>query len=80
MCRSSKCLNIVANTCGNVIMEKAIQSCRMGDIEAGEGISAALGKHPIFPAMIIRMITAGEQTGKIDDMLERDRRLSGRRN
>ena len=40
-------------------------------IERGEGISTALGKHPIFPTMIIRMMTAGEQTGKIDQMLER---------
>jgi len=63
-------LNIVANTCGNVIMEKAIRVA-MGDIEKGEGISAALSKHPIFPVMIIRMMTAGEQTGKIDAMLER---------
>ena len=37
----------------------------------GESISDALGKHPVFPTMIIRMITAGEQTGKIDSMLER---------
>src|SRR6476661_6825270 len=63
-------LNIVANTCGNVIMEKAIRVA-MGDIEKGEGISNALGKHPVFPTMIIRMMTAGEQTGKIDSMLER---------
>ena len=63
-------LNIVGNTCGNVIMEKAIRAA-MGDIERGEGISTALGKHPIFPVMIIRMMTAGEQTGKIDAMLER---------
>src|SRR2546423_11985896 len=41
------------------------------DIERGESISAALAKPPIFPSMIIRMITAGEQTGKIDNMLER---------
>ncbi len=63
-------LNIVANTCGNVIMEKSIRSAS-ADIERGEGISTALGKHPIFPTMIIRMVTAGEQTGKIDSMLER---------
>jgi len=63
-------LNIVANTCGNVIMEKAIRVSST-DIEKGDGISAALSKHPIFPTMIIRMMTAGEQTGKIDSMLER---------
>ena len=51
-------------------MEKAIRTSS-GDIERGEGISMSLSKHPIFPPMIIRMITAGEQTGKIDSMLER---------
>ncbi len=63
-------LNIVANTAGNVVVEKAIRTAA-SDIEKGEGISAALAKHPVFPSMIIRMLTAGEQTGKIDAMLER---------
>lgn len=63
-------LNIVSQTVGNVVMEKAIKTAS-ADIERGEGISTALGKHPVFPNMIIRMITAGEQTGKIDNMLER---------
>jgi type IV pilus assembly protein PilC len=63
-------LQIVSQTVGNVVMEKAIQTAA-SDIERGESISAALGKHPIFPTMVIRMITAGEQTGKIDNMLER---------
>jgi type IV pilus assembly protein PilC len=63
-------LGIVQNTVGNVIMEGAIQSAA-ADIERGEGISNALAKHPIFPTMIIRMLQAGEQTGKIDAMLER---------
>ena len=63
-------LNIVSQTVGNVVMEKAIKVAST-DIERGESISAALGKHPVFPNMIIRMITAGEQTGKIDNMLER---------
>jgi type IV pilus assembly protein PilC len=63
-------LNIVANTSGNVVMEKAVRTAA-GDIERGEGISNALGKHAIFPSMIIRMMTAGEQTGKLDAMLER---------
>jgi len=63
-------LNIVANTAGNVIMEKAIRASA-SDIEKGDSISASLSKHPIFPPMIVRMMTAGEQTGKIDNMLER---------
>lgn len=63
-------LAIVQNTVGNVVMEKAVKVAST-DIERGESISAALGKHPVFPSMIIRMVTAGEQTGKIDTMLER---------
>jgi len=63
-------LHIVSQTVGNVVMEKAIKVAS-SDIERGESISVALGKHPVFPNMIIRMITAGEQTGKIDNMLER---------
>jgi type IV pilus assembly protein PilC len=63
-------LQIVSQTVGNVTMEKAIKASA-ADIERGEGISNALGKHPIFPSMIIRMMRAGEQTGNIDNMLER---------
>ena len=63
-------LQIVSQTVGNVVMEKAIKTAAT-DIERGESISTALGKHAIFPSMIIRMVTAGEQTGKIDNMLER---------
>jgi type IV pilus assembly protein PilC len=63
-------LQIVAQTVGNVVMEKAVKTAAL-DIERGESISVALAKHPIFPSMIIRMVTAGEQTGKIDNMLER---------
>ena len=63
-------LQIVSQTVGNTVMEKAIKAAST-DIERGEGISAALGKHPVFPSMIIRMLSAGEQTGNIDNMLER---------
>lgn len=63
-------LSIVQNTVGNVVMEEALKACAQ-DIERGESISNALSKHPVFPVMIVRMITAGEQTGKIDVMMER---------
>lgn len=63
-------LQIVSATVGNTVMEKAIKNAAV-DIERGEGISAAIGKHPVFPSMIVRMMTAGEQTGHIDSMLER---------
>jgi type IV pilus assembly protein PilC len=63
-------LQIVSQTVGNTTIEKAIKAAAI-DIERGESIAVALGKHPVFPSMIIRMIKAGEQTGNIDNMLER---------
>jgi type IV pilus assembly protein PilC len=62
-------MQIVSATVDNVVVEKAIKVAA-DDIERGESMSVALSNHPVFPDMIIRMITAGEQTGKIDDMLE----------
>ena len=63
-------LQIVSQTVGNVVMENAVKKAA-SDIERGESLSAALAKHPVFPSMIVRMLSAGEQTGKIDEMLER---------
>ena len=63
-------LNIVSSTVGHVGMEKAIIAAA-SDIEKGESMSNAFAKSPLFPSMIIRMMTVGEQTGKVDSMLER---------
>ncbi len=63
-------LRITSQTVGNTVFEKAVKAAAV-DIERGEGIAAALGKHPVFPSMVTRMMTAGEQTGNIDNMLER---------
>src|SRR5208282_1838508 len=63
-------LQIVSQTVGNTVFEKAVKTAA-SDIERGEGISQALAKHPIFPSMVIRMMSAGEQTDNIDNMLER---------
>jgi type IV pilus assembly protein PilC len=63
-------LQTVSKSCGNVVMEKAVIATTE-DIEVGKGISDAMGRHEVFPDMILDMISAGEQTGKLDDMLKR---------
>ena len=62
-------MQIASQTVGNVVIENAVKKAAV-DIERGQSLSAALSKHPVFPDMIVRMLTAGEETGKIDDMLE----------
>ena len=63
-------LQIVGQSAGNVIVAKAVTDAA-SQIERGENIAGSLGKHKIFPPMMVRMISAGEQTGKVDVMLEK---------
>lgn len=39
------------------------------DVQSGIALSKALKKHPDFPVMISQMISVGERSGKIDDVL-----------
>src|SRR6202044_2378308 len=41
------------------------------DIEKPTPLAPSLARETIFPPMLIRMVGAGEQTGKIDTMLEK---------
>ena len=41
------------------------------DVEKGDNLSVAMSKKAIFPPMMLRMVAAGESTGKIDEMLEK---------
>ena len=63
-------MEIVGDTSGNYVVEQAIKFVSV-DIEKGEHLTAAMGRQPIFPPMLVRMVGAGEATGKIDTMLEK---------
>jgi len=63
-------LEIVGGSSGNHVIETSIKSVSL-DIEKGDNLSVALSKKKIFPPMLLRMVAAGEATGKIDTMLEK---------
>lgn len=63
-------LEIVSRTVGNVKMESAIVKTAE-KVRVGESLSSSLARNSIFPTMTLRMVTAGEQTGRIDAMMER---------
>ncbi|HEY0369783.1 MAG TPA: type II secretion system F family protein [Chthoniobacterales bacterium] len=63
-------LDIVAGSSGNHVIETSIKGVAE-DVERGDNLSTALSKKPIFPPMLLRMVSAGESTGKIDSMLEK---------
>jgi len=63
-------LDIVGGTSGNHVIETSVKSVSE-DVEKGDNLSVALSKKKIFPPMLLRMVAAGEATGKIDTMLEK---------
>jgi len=63
-------LDIVGASSGNHVIETSVHAVAQ-DVEIGDNLSIALSKRSIFPPMLLRMVAAGEATGKIDAMLEK---------
>ena len=63
-------LEITAKTSGNKVIENAIFATR-DSISQGNTISDPLKKSGVFPPMVTQMIGVGEQTGALDEMLEK---------
>ena len=63
-------LEIVARTAGNVVIEKAILTTRES-ISQGKTIAEPLMESGIFPPMVVQMISVGETTGALDQMLNK---------
>ena len=61
-------LEITARTSGNKIISEAIMTAR-ASISEGETVSAPLKASGVFPPMVVQMISVGEQTGALDEML-----------
>lgn len=63
-------METTAKTAGNYVIETAILAARTS-ISEGETISAPLAKEKVFPPMVVQMISIGEATGGLDDMLSK---------
>jgi type IV pilus assembly protein PilC len=61
-------LDIVSKTSGNKVVEEAVLSCSKA-VRDGEPIAQPLLKSGVFPPMVCRMISVGEQTGQLEKML-----------
>ncbi|HEY5549549.1 MAG TPA: type II secretion system F family protein [Coriobacteriia bacterium] len=61
-------LDIVGSTSGNEVIHRAVRKVRAA-VKEGETIAKPLSENPIFPAMVVQMISVGEETGALDSML-----------
>ena len=63
-------LEITGKAAGNKIIEKATQESREA-LREGETIAIPLKRYPVFPPLAISMISVGEKTGSLDEMLNK---------
>lgn len=63
-------LIITKDTAGNEVIARAIEKVH-NSIREGESIAVPLAKTRIFPSMVVNMINVGEETGSIEQMLNK---------
>lgn len=61
-------MEITARTAGNVVIEEAVMKSRQS-IAGGSEISKPLAETGVFPPMVVHMISAGEKSGALEEML-----------
>lgn len=61
-------LETVEKTVGNLCVGRSIAKARE-DVSTGVSLESALSKSKYFPVMTLKMISVGEQSGAMDDML-----------
>jgi general secretion pathway protein F len=63
-------LQTAADVLGNRAMAAALRDCA-DEVKEGSALMSALGRSGLFPELALRLTGVGEQTGQLDDMLER---------
>jgi len=63
-------LDMTGKTAGNKVIEKAVEEAR-SSLKEGETLAGPLKKYPVFPPMVVSMIAVGEETGSLDEMLNK---------
>jgi len=63
-------LEIVSDTTGNVVLARAIRDVQ-DSVRNGETLAGPLANHPVFPPMVVQMLSVGEDTGALDTMLHK---------
>ncbi|HEY3373847.1 MAG TPA: type II secretion system F family protein [Candidatus Aquicultor sp.] len=61
-------LDIVADSAGNAVIANTVRGAR-SSIKDGETIAKPLSEGTVFPPMVVQMISIGEETGALDEML-----------
>ena len=61
-------LELVEEVVGNQVISRSLKDVRAG-IREGQGIAGPLGASGVFPSLALQMVSVGEETGRLDEML-----------
>jgi len=61
-------LDSAAGASGNIVFETAIYNIR-NEVTSGSELAGSMKAEGVFPAMLIQMVSIGEQAGALDEML-----------
>ena len=63
-------LGIVGETSGNWVIEQATRNVA-DSVRTGKSIAGPLAQEPVFPPMVVQMISVGEDAGALEQMLDK---------
>jgi general secretion pathway protein F len=63
-------LGVVKDTVGNLVIASGLGAARE-QLQAGQGLSKPLMAQGVFPPLAVHMVSVGEETGRLDEMLTR---------
>ncbi len=63
-------LDVVKDSAGNAVLARAVEMVQ-SKVQQGGTISGPLGESKIFPPMVTQMVAIGEETGQLENMLEK---------
>ena len=63
-------LDVVHEVAGNQVVSRAVREVQTG-VREGQVMASPLGKTGVFPILAMQMVSVGEETGRLDEMLMR---------
>ena len=63
-------LDVVKDSAGNAVLARAVEAVQ-SKVQEGGTINGPMGESKLFPAMVTQMVAIGEETGQLENMLEK---------
>ena len=63
-------LRLSASALENLVLFRMAEDV-LGEVEEGVPLNTAMAKHPLFPPLVVQMVAVGEETGEVDQMLNK---------